>query len=76
MLDNLRDDDYSRPFFEDDSPPEPEAEPVAMPAPRRSGRFLGMTAFQRFVISVMLMIVVCLAGTLLLLATGRMGLYF
>lgn len=75
MLDNLRDDDYSRPFFEDDSPPEQEAEPAAMPAPRRSRKFLGMTPFQRFVISVMLMMVVCLLGTLFLLATGRIGLY-
>ena len=76
MLDNLRDDDFSKPFFEDDTPLEQEAEPAALPAPRRGVRFLGMTPFQRFVISVMLMMTVCLLGTLLLLATGRIGLYF
>lgn len=75
MLDNLRDDEFSKPFFEDDTPleaPEPEVRPI----PRRSGRFLGMTPFQRFVIAMMLMMVVCLLGTMFLLATGRMGLYF
>ena len=75
MLDNLRDDDFSKPFFEDDTPlQEPEAE--ILPTRRRSGRFLGMTPFQRFVIAVMLMMVVCLLGSLFLLATGRFGLYF
>jgi hypothetical protein len=77
MLDNLRDDDYSRPFFEDDTPLEQAAGPAAAPVQsRRSTQFLGMTPFQRFVLSVMLMMVVCLLGSLLLLATGRVGLYF
>ncbi|MGE5249931.1 MAG: hypothetical protein ACM3QS_06910 [Bacteroidota bacterium] len=76
MLDNLRDDASSSPFFEDDNP-SPELNFEAVPPPRvRRGRFLGMTPFQRFIIAVMLMLMVCLVGAMLLLVTGRMGLYF
>lgn len=75
MLDNLR-DDSSRPFFEDEAQFQP-ADVSAIPEPpRRRGRFLGMTAAQRFLISVMLMIMVCLVGALCSLAFGRIGIYF
>jgi hypothetical protein len=75
MLDNLR-DDSSRPFFEDEAAYQP-AEVSAIPAaPRRRGRFLGMTPVQRFVISVLLMTMVCLLGTMLAFVTGRMAVFF
>lgn len=77
MLDNLRDDASSRPFFEDEEPslpPEPERDPVPLRLP--AGRFLGMTPVQRFIISVLLMMTVCLLGTMFLLATEKIGLYF
>ena len=76
MLDNLRDDSSSRPFFEDEAQFQPAETAFVPEAPRRSGRFLGMTAIQRFVIAVMLMIMVCLVGAMCALATGRMGIYF
>jgi hypothetical protein len=76
MLDNLRDDASARPFFEDDEPslpPEPEPAPVR----RLPGtKFLGMTPIQRFVLSVLLMLTVCLVGTMFLLVTEKIGLYF
>ena len=76
MLDNLRDDSSSRPFFEDEAQFQ-QADASTIPAaPRRRGRFLGMTPMQRFVIVVMLMIMVCLAGAFCALATGKMGIYF
>jgi hypothetical protein len=76
MLDNLRDDASSSPFFEDETPSN-EAAFDEVQAPRlRSGRFLGMTPLQRFIIAVMLMLMVCLVGTMCLLVTGKMGLYF
>lgn len=35
------------------------------------GYFLGMTPPQRFIISIMLLIMVCLLGTLFMLVTGK-----
>jgi hypothetical protein len=75
MLDNLRDDSSSKPFFEDEAQFQP-ADPGAIPAPARRGRFLGMTPVQRFVIAAMLMILVCVLGSMCLLVTGKMGIYF
>jgi hypothetical protein len=77
MLDNLRDDSSSRPFFEDEAEFQPAKVTSSIPAfPRRKGRFLGMTSMQRFVIAVMLMLMVCLLGAFCSLATGKMGIYF
>ncbi len=76
MLDNLRDDFSSKPFFEDEAQFQQADASVIPEAPRRRGRFLGMTPMQRFVIAVMFMIMVCLAGAVCALATGRMGIYF
>jgi hypothetical protein len=75
MFDNLRDEANSQPFFEDNQQPaEPEA--VTMSAPPRSGRFLGMTPIQRFVIAVLIMFMVCVLGMMCLLITGKIGFYF
>lgn len=83
MFDNLR--DFSdTPLYEDeqnDLYKEPEDISVesspAVPAQRRkkSGKFLGMTAQQRFVISLMLMFTVCLLGTLAMFVMGKMSLF-
>jgi hypothetical protein len=79
MFDNLRDSAESS-FYEED-PNELYKEPVATPAPRRSvsattnTRFLGMTALQRFLISVMLMFTVCILGTLAMLVLEKMSLF-
>ena len=81
MFDNLRDDSS---FYEDepnDSYQEPEAQaqastmPAAAPSkPRKRGkRYLGLTAQQRFLLSVMLLITVCVMGMLAMLVTGKMG---
>jgi hypothetical protein len=45
--------------------------PMAPPASR--GQFLGMTAPQRLIIAVLMMISVCVLGTMCLLVTGRIG---
>lgn len=74
MFDNLRESS----FYEDeqnDLYQEPAARPVAVPRRRSNGRFLGMTAQQRFFISLMLMFTVCLIGTLAMLVLGRMSLF-
>ena len=79
MFDNLRDDSS---FYEDE-PNDLYKEPAAAAQPivvtrrrgprRRNARFMGMTAQQRFLISVMLLITVCVMGVLAMVVTGRMG---
>jgi hypothetical protein len=79
MFDNLRDDSS---FYEDEpndlyKEPEPQAQPIVVArrsSPRRrNARFMGMTARQRFLLSVMLLITVCVMGVLAMVVTGRMG---
>ena len=78
MFDNLRDDANSSLYEDNDTElfPEEEVQAVAAPPRRKSsgGKFLGMTAMQRFIIAVMLMIAVCALGTMFLLLTGKVGL--
>ncbi len=77
MFDNLREQANSTPFYgEEEAQFQPAANPVsAAPKPPADPRFLGMTAPQRFFIAVMLMLVVCLLGTMFLLITGKIGLF-
>jgi hypothetical protein len=80
MFDNLRDDSS---FYEEEPndlyqepTPAAQAQPVvaARSSPRkRSARYMGMTAQQRFLLSVMLLITVCVMGVLTMVVTGRMG---
>jgi hypothetical protein len=80
MFDNLRDSS----FYEDEQndlyqEPEAQAQPIAVAAPRRqrrrSARYMGMTAQQRFLLAFMLMITVCVMGVLAMFVTGRMGIF-
>ncbi|MFL7869120.1 MAG: hypothetical protein AB8I58_09845 [Anaerolineales bacterium] len=77
MFDNLRDDATPSFYEEEDTllPEEYEKEPVSK-APKRkaSGKFLGMTSMQRFILAVMLLIAVCTLGSMCLLLTGKIGL--
>ena len=78
MFDNLRDSAESS-FYEEE-PNDLYKEPVATPAVAkrrviRSGRFLGMTAQQRFLLSVMLMFTVCILGTLAMFVFEKMSLF-
>ena len=78
MFDNLRDSAESS-FYEEE-PNELYKDPVAKPAPRRRpaashARFLGMTAQQRFLISVMLLFTDCIVGTLAMLVLEKMSLF-
>ena len=76
MFDNLRDSAESS-FYEEE-PNDRYNEPkqkAAAPRRRRNGQFLGMSAQQRFMISLMLMFTVCLVGTLAMIVLGRMSLF-
>ena len=71
MFDNLRDEAASSPFYEEEAKFQPAA--GTGPSPKRSKRILGMTAIQRFVITFMIMLAVCIIGAMVLLATGKIG---
>ncbi len=79
MFDNLREQANSTPFYEDEAQfEEAEGRRAAPPAGRASGgdgHFLGMTPMQRFVIALMLLITVCVLGSMFLLMTGRVSLF-
>jgi len=72
MFDNLRDDAESS-FYEEDTLPPDEDLFVAPPKRKSSGKLLGMTPVQRFIIAVMLMVAVCTLGSMCLLLTGKIG---
>ena len=73
MLDNLREDAASSSLYEEEAKFQSAAGSV--PATRaRSGRFLGMSAMQRFVIVFMLMLAVCVIGAMALLAFEKVAL--
>ena len=79
MFDNLRDDSS---FYEDEqndlhSEPAAQAQTVVATSPgrKRSARFMGMTAQQRFILSLMLLITVCVMGMLAMFVTGKMGFF-
>ena len=80
MFDNLRDSADSS-FYEEEQndlykDPAPSRKPAAAPKRRRSTsntRFLGLTSQQRFILSVMFMLTVCIMGTLAMFVTQKMS---
>ena len=73
MFDNLRDQANATPIPDE----HPEFNPTTSTGPVRrksSGQFLGMTAEQRFFVTFILMIMVCILGAMCLLVTGRISL--
>ncbi|HAL15765.1 MAG TPA: hypothetical protein DCP32_03110 [Anaerolineaceae bacterium] len=65
MLDDLR--NSATQSFIDDMPVEESAGGLS------DGHFLGMTAPQRFLVSVLLLVMTCAMGTLLLIAFNKVG---
>ncbi len=79
MFDNLRDEESSSaPLFDESaselSPNDLSDAATAAPPQQTDGKIMGMTAMQRFIIVVMLMVAVCTLGTMCLLLTGKIGL--
>ena len=81
MFDNLRDASDSS-FYEEEQndlykEPAPSKQPARAAAPKKrkakSRQFLGLTAQQRFIISLMFMFTVCIMGTLAMFVMGKMG---
>lgn len=79
MFDNLRESASSSSFYEEETNElyrEPASKPIPAPTARRRGsrRFLGMTAQQRFLLSLMMLFTVCALGTLAMFILGKMSL--
>jgi hypothetical protein len=72
MFDNLRDDAASG--YDEKPQYQAAASTESVYSARLpSKRFLGMTSFQLFIISFMFFLAVCLTGSLVLFATGKIG---
>jgi hypothetical protein len=74
MFDDLRKDAGSGDFADEEIERlfDPKESPAAKPAKSRaSGKFLGMTAGQRFILSFLLLAATCLGGILVLLFAER-----
>jgi len=85
MFDNLRDLSDSS-FYEEEQndlykePAQSATKQIpASAVPRRrkrnNARFLGLTAQQRFIVSLMLMFTVCIMGTLAMFVLGKMSFF-
>ncbi len=74
MFDNLREQANSNPFYEEEAQFQ-SVEGTTPPLGHASSHFLGMSPLQRFIISMMLMMMVCLVGAMFLLVTGKIGLF-
>ena len=76
MLDNLRGQSSGNDFFKEEEPA-PEAPQKNPKVIHRRGRTFDQitrtTAFQRFVLAVMLFIMLCLLGVMLLVFTGKIA---
>jgi hypothetical protein len=74
MFDNLRDSEDDRQSFQEaiGLGPASIAQPKPLPKPA-SGGLLGMSAPQRLVIALLLLLAVCVLGTMCLLVTGRIS---
>jgi len=73
MLDNLRESASQSPFFQEEQKP-PEQKPSPGGKKGGSGRFLGMTPVQRFVVALLLFFLVCVMGSFFLLITQKIWL--
>jgi hypothetical protein len=74
MFDNLREDAASSPYYEEEAKFLPAAGTQQLFAASNSRRILGMTGVQRFVITLMFFLAVCVIGAMALLITGKIGL--
>ncbi|MFH1183668.1 MAG: hypothetical protein V1755_01335 [Chloroflexota bacterium] len=74
MFDNLRDSEKDQRSFEEAMGLGPTSSAVPEARRRRSSRgLLGLSAGQRLVIALLLLLAVCVLGTMCLLVTGRIS---
>jgi hypothetical protein len=74
MLDDLRNSAASSYLDEEPIPEAPEPSPGKKKKKKEDARFLGLTAPQRFIVVLLLMMMTCLLGTFVLILTGKVWL--
>ncbi len=76
MFDDLREPEKEQQSFQDalglGAPPRAVSAPAAAPSRPVRG-FLGLSAPQRFVLALLVLLAVCVLGTMCLLITGRIS---
>ena len=76
MLDNLRNQSGDTPFFQEEEPQPESEDKKPKVVHHRSGwtfdQLTGTTAFQRFILALMLFVMICLIGFMLLVLTGKL----
>ena len=74
MFDNLREDAASSPYYEEETKFQPAVNTESsLFSATSSRRIFGMTGVQRFVISFMLFLAVCVIGAMALLVMDKIG---
>jgi hypothetical protein len=71
MFDGLRKDASDASAFDEQAEFFPGDKPEAPARRRKPGAFLGLTAPQRFLLAVMLMMTVCVLGAMCMVVTGK-----
>jgi len=71
MFDNLRDEVSTS--YEDDQPQASYQPAARTSSSQGSGRMFGLTSFQRFIVSFLILISVCIIGMACLLVTNKIG---
>lgn len=72
MLDDLRN---SSAFIDEEEPAEEEVTRYRPRRGQRKGSFLGMTAQQRFIISLMFFLMICVLGVFALVLSGSVAIF-
>ncbi|MCB9111901.1 MAG: hypothetical protein H6634_11710 [Anaerolineales bacterium] len=72
MFDDLR-NDAAKQYEEEEARAEYQPAGINTSRSRRSGKFLGMTSIQRFVLVFMMLTATCVVGFLCLFATGKIA---
>jgi hypothetical protein len=75
MFDNLRDSSFYEEEEQNNGPYQDPKPQRVSPRRRRKTQFLGMTAQQRFLLSLMFLFTVCVMGVLAMMVLGRMSLF-
>jgi hypothetical protein len=74
MFDDLRDN--NSPFLDEEQKPAPSPEKPLRRGSKNEVGFLGMTAQQRFVLSLLVFFMVCACGAFVLVLSGKISLPF
>ena len=71
MLDDFRNEIDADAFLDELEEEEEDVVEVKSVKPRASSKLFGLTSMQRFILAIMLFLLICVAGSLCLLMSGK-----